>query len=407
MMNRILFINGYVYLPGESALKRTVYLFNLALLNGFEATLLTSDFNHYTKEVRDVEKFYADYPKYKSIIKFIRMKPYRKNISLRRYLSNNQFEKSALKWFEEYGSAYDIVYVTLPAPIIADKIRVLCDRFGTKLVIDVNDLWPDSLRLLLKNEWLYNLSTFLIRKQVHKGYSNADCIISVSDEYRKIAEAVNKQYTSSKTVYIGSMLERFDAGVKEYKSNIVKPLNEFWISYIGTIGISYDISTVIRAVDELNKVGYSNIKFKVFGKGPEEAKLKDLVKKLDNKNTEFFGFLEYEKMAAYLSVTDATVNCIKARALQSIINKIADYFAAGKPVLNCGQCLEMREMIEKYDVGYNYDAENVADLVEKIKYVFSNPSDASQKGANARELAEAKFNRFKTHTELLDFLDSI
>lgn len=404
-MKNILFVNGYVYLPGESALKRTVYLFGLALSKGYKATLLTSDFNHYTKEVRDVEKFYTDYPQYRNTIKFLKLRPYRRNISVRRYLYGSQFERDAVKWFDENGSTYDTVYLSLPAAIIADKIRPLCNRFGTKLVIDVNDLWPDSLRLFLKKEWLYKLCTFTIRKQVKRGYGNADCIVAVSDEYRKIVEALNTRYTSSKTVYIGAMLERFNEGVKKYKSDIVKPSNEFWIAYAGTIGASYDIATVIQAVDELNHAGYPNIKFKIFGKGPEEEKFKDLAERLDNKNIHFCGFMDYEKLAAYLSASDVSVNCIKANASQSVINKIADYFAAGKPVLNCGSSVEMQDMIKKNDVGYNYCAEDASNLAEMLKHIIANPVEASKKGSNARELAEAEFNRLKTHTELLKFLD--
>ena len=406
-MNKVLFINGYVYLPGESALKRTVYLFELALSKGYEATLLTSDFNHYAKEVRDIENFYVDYPQYKDTIKFIKMKPYQNNISVRRYLNGNQFERNAVKWFEKNGLAYDMVYLSLPAAIIADKIRPLCNRFGTKLVIDVNDLWPDSLRLFLKKEWLYKLCTYPIGRHVSKGYGNADCIVAVSDEYRKIAEAVNTRYTSSKTVYIGAMLEQFDEGVKRYSPHITKPSNEFWVIYAGTLGASYDIATVIRAVDELYKAGYHNIKFKIFGKGPEEEKLRYLAENLNSKNIEFCGFVDYDKLAAYLSVSDVSVNCIKSRASQSIINKIADYFAAGKPVLNCGSCVEMHDMIIRYEVGYNYEAENATVLAEKIKYVMNNPSDATKKGGNARKLAETEFDRLKTHTELLEFLDRI
>lgn len=406
-MKKILFINASVYLPGEAALKRTVYLFELARQKGYEVTFLTSDFNHYFKQKRNVEEYYKKHPEYKESIKFLPKIPYKKNISFKRYFSDRNFNAKAYKWFKQNAHNYDIVYLSLPASSLAWRMRPVCEANNCKFVIDVNDLWPESLRVVLKKDWLYKICTHFVMKKVKKGYAGADSIVAVSEEYLNVAKKVNTRHTSSKVVYIGAMLERFDEGVKQYKGTINKPENEFWISYSGTIGVSYDIETVIRAVDVLNKEGFNNVKFKLFGKGPEEEKLKAVAEQLGNKNVEFCGFMEYEKMAAYLAVCDVSANCLKQRASQSIINKIADYYAAGKPVLNCGACKEMHDMIEEYDVGYNYIAEDVNDLVAKIKHIMANPEEAKQKGTNARKLAEDKFDRRKTHLELLEFLDKV
>lgn len=49
-MKKTLFINGYIYIPGENAIKRTFYLFEMMRERGMDVTFLTSDFNHYTKQ---------------------------------------------------------------------------------------------------------------------------------------------------------------------------------------------------------------------------------------------------------------------------------------------------------------------------------------------------------------------
>ena len=103
----------------------------------------------------------------------------KKDISLNRFWAWKKFEKDALRWFKAMGKDYDAVYLTLPSPIIAKKIRSLCDAFKSKLIIDVNDLWPDSLRLFFKNDIVYNLLTYPIQKQVRVGYANADGIVAV------------------------------------------------------------------------------------------------------------------------------------------------------------------------------------------------------------------------------------
>ena len=37
---------------------------------GYNVTFVTSDFNHYAKQVRNIDKFYNEYPEYKNI-KFV------------------------------------------------------------------------------------------------------------------------------------------------------------------------------------------------------------------------------------------------------------------------------------------------------------------------------------------------
>ncbi len=401
---KILMINPYVYLPGEHALKRTMYLFELMSSRNIDVTFLTSDFNHYSKQQRNIESFYKKYPGYVNSIRFIHMKPYRKNISLNRFWAWKKFEKDALRWFKAMGKDYDAVYLTLPSPIIAKKIRSLCDAFKSKLIIDVNDLWPDSLRLFFKNDIVYNLLTYPIQKQVRVGYANADGIVAVSDEYRELAEKYNNRYCFSKTVYIGAMIDQFDHGVKKYAEKINKVADEYWITYVGTIGTSYDFVTVIDAVNALHNQGYTNIRFRIFGQGPEEQELKEYIREKGLKGTEFLGFVDYDFMAANLVKGDISINCIKARASQSIINKAADYFAAGKPILNCGPSMEMQKLVSDNNAGINYIAEDIHSLEKAILHLYNNPKESIEMGANARTTCMKLFDRKKTHQELIDIL---
>ena len=406
-MKKTLFINGYIYLPGESAIKRTFYLFDMMREQGLNVTFLTSDFNHYNKRVRDVNAFYSQHSEYRHCVKFLPMIPYEKNISVKRYLSGNAFEHAAVQWFKNNGKDYDVVYITLPASYIAREIRKYCDKFGTKMVIDVNDLWPESLRLVIRNEFLYNLSTYFIRKNVKKGYSNADGIVAVSNEYLKLASDVNDRATKRISVYIGAMLDKFDTGVEQYSKTIEKPNDEFWLTYVGTLGKSYDIDTVIGAVEKINREKHLKVRFKILGHGPTEAELKEFSKRIGTDAIDFMGFLDYQKMAAYLSKSDVCMNCIKPKASQSIINKISDYFSSGHPVLNCGPCKEMKELIDVYKTGINYESENIDSLCDAIMLIYGNTSLAAEMGRNARRLAELKFDRRASHQEIINLIETI
>ncbi len=406
-MKRTLFINYCAYVPGEKAIKRTFYLFQMMLEQGYDATFLTSDFNHYEKKSRDVESFYRDYPEYQNTVKFVHMKEYSKNISVKRFVSNGQCEKNILHWFTENGKEFDVVYISWPTYGLVNAIRKYCDEYQCKLIIDVNDLWPDSLRVVCKSDFIYNLFTRGMQKKTKQAFSYADGLVAVSEEYLELASKVNTRATHRLAIYIGSMMEKFDQGMLLNRNAVVKGDDEFWITYIGTLGVSYDLDTAIKAVAELRNESGLNIRLKILGQGPTEQYLKDVAKQAGCDGIDFVGFQEYGVMAAYLSKSDACINCIKVRASQSIINKAADYFSSGKPVLNCGACVEMRELVSKYDAGINYEAENVDSLKKSIQELIRDTGEAECKGRNARRLAEEKFDRNKTHQLIIQMIEDI
>ena len=95
-----------------------------------------------------------------------------------------------------------------------------------------------------------------------------------------------------------------------------------------------------------------NIKFIVMGDGPLKSEFEDYARE-KNVNAEFLGRLEYEKMTGILCACDIAVNPIKAKSAGSIINKVADYAAAGLPVINTQECEEYRNLVENYKIGFN------------------------------------------------------
>ncbi len=403
---KVLFINGLVYLPGEGGYKRTLYLFNMMRRMGYQVTLLTSDFNHYAKKVRDVEKFRKEYPDFDDI-EIIHMPPYKKNVSFGRWRSGEVWAKNVKVWLEGHYKGYDIVYAGMPDIPTILKIKDLCHTQGLKLIIDVRDLWPEVFRVLLKKEWMYRLFTAPIKKRADRCYAAADELMAVSNEYLQRGLSVNNKAKNREAVYIGATFDRFYSGIKKYASTIAKKEGEIWVTYAGTLGSTYDLYTLLDAAMVLQSKGYNNIIVKILGQGPEEAHLKKYAEERHIRNVDFVGFVDYEIMAAYLSKSDMTINSVKRRASQSIINKVADYFAAGIPCLNGSLCQEMRDLIVDYKAGLNFEPEDVASLVEAILEIAGDKERSREYGENAKKLAEERFDREKTYPQIIHLIDSV
>ena len=402
-MRRVLLVNASIYLPGEGGYKRTLYMFDMMRRAGYDVTLITGDFNHYKKETRDIAAFRKEYPDYGGI-EFLHMPPYKKNICLKRIFAEKSWARNLGKWFKKNYSRFDVVFFSDIDYVY--PVMKTCKKHGIGTIVDIRDLRPEAFKVVVRNEFLYNLLFWGMKIKADKGYAFPDELTAVSREYLDRGLRVNKKSKDPCVVYLGSTLERFDDGVAKYAAEFGKKDGEFRITYAGTLGESYDIATLIKAAAEIGKE-YDNVTFKILGQGPDLEKLENLRDEEKDGNVEFVGFLPYEKMAAYLSKSDVTVNAVKKTASQSIINKVADYFAAGIPMLNGCACKEQRDMVEEYNVGLNYEPEDVGDLVAKIKELIANDDERKVMGENARKLALEKFDRKTSYKELLKRIDEV
>ena len=403
---RILFYNSAVYLPGEGGYKRTMYLFDMMRNMGYDVTLVTSDFNHYAKTKRDVAKFRREYPDYSDVV-ILPAIPYSKNISIKRWISGLVYRRTLMKWFKQNYSKYDVVYTNMPGADTNIAMSKVCKKNNIKMIVDVRDLRPEVFRVLLKKDWLYKLVTFKMKLDADKAYNTADELLAVSNEYLQRGLSANNHCRNPKAVYIGAILDKFYKGIEKYASGIHKPEGEIWATYAGTLGNTYDLYTLIDVAKSLQDDGYKGMRFKILGQGPEDKPLKLYAKTKHVENVDFIGFVDYEMMAAYLSKSDMTINSLKARASQSIINKVADYFAAGIPILNGSLCKEMQDLVDDNKVGVNFEPENIESLKNAILYIINNPEKSKEFGENAKSLALKKFDRKTSYLEIIKTIEEV
>lgn len=401
---RVLLVNNSVYLPGEGGYKRTMYMFDMMRKMGYTVTLVTGDFNHYNKTARNIKQFKKEYSDYRDIV-FLHMPVYSKNISIKRYLSEKVWSKEFKKWFKNNATNFDVVFFSDIDYVL--PVNNICNKHGIKKIVDIRDLRPEAFHVVVKNDLLYRILFFPMKVKADRAYSCADEFVAVSQEYLDRGLKANTKSKNPVVVYLGSTLERFYKGVEIYSDSVRKEKGEFWISYAGTLGGSYDIETVLRAARLAEEKGQKTFKFKILGQGPDEKKFKEQNRSLGNTNVQFVGFLPYEQMAAYLYKSDLTVNAVKKAASQSIINKVADYFAAGIPMLNGCTCREQIDMVLEYDVGINYAAENPDDLLKAIVQLFNDPLKRKRMGENAKQLALSRFDRKTSYLEILKRIDTV
>lgn len=394
---------GYGWLPCEPGPSRFYYISKYFKEHGWDVTLIGGTFQHFTKKYRDMEKIKNE--KYPFNISFIEVTPYKKNVDIKRVISNKMAEDGIIRYLKYHK--FDLIYCSIPPNNIAKKVAKYCHDHSIKLIIDIEDLWPEAMRMLIKNEKLCDIVFHSFKRDAEITYKYADAIIGTSEDYTARATKYNHRNIIKKTVYVGCDIDIFDAGNQKFKDSIVKEKDEFWFSYAGSLGKSYDIETLIKASSVIYNEGYKNIKVKLLGTGPKEIELKKLKEDLKAFNVEFLGYKSYQEMSAYLCKSDVVVNSFVKGAPQSIPNKIGDYLASKSLILNTLENEVAKDLIDKNKVGLNVEPENVDDLVSTMLYIYNSKEIVKEYSLNARSLCEEKFDRKRSYLEIIKLAEEL
>ena len=394
---------GYGWLPCEHGPSRFYYIAKIFSEQGYDVELITTTYQHFDKAPRDKEKILSmGYP-FK--ITFIEAPAYKKNIDPSRIYSNLVFAKNVTKYLNE-SAGYDVIYCSIPSNRVARRVAEYCARTNTPLITDVEDLWPEAMEMVIRNGAARKL-LFPLKNDAEKVYALSDAVIGTSEEYTARAYKNQKRDIPYKTVYVGCDMAVFDNGIRDYAGEIEKPDGEIWIMYAGSIGTSYDIDNLVEAAKIFRDEGDARIRFMILGTGPEKERLEKLAEEYGLSNVRFLGYTAYPKMAAYLSKGDLTVNSFVKGAPQSIVNKVGDYLAAGKPMINTLESPEFMGLVEKYGFGKNVEPGKPAAFVKAVKELLEDPARYAKMCENARHLAETAFDRKHAYLTMVKTADDL
>lgn len=400
-MKKIAVITMGVRLNGEKGYTRFRYLCDFLTDAGYQVDLITTTFQHWEKAQRDIEKIKKE--DYKFGIKFIYEPGYKKNVDLKRIRSHKIAAKNLTELLEKDGG-YDLLYAEIPPNDVALAAAEYAKRKGIPFVADVNDLWPEAMRMVLDIPVVSPILFYPLQRDAEKVYSLVSGVIGTSDEYRDRPFQNQNRTVPKATVYVGNEISVFDKGAEDNDKVVVKLDGEFWVTYAGTIGTSYDIRTMVLAAEELTKRGRKDIRIKILGGGPMKEELETLANERQIYNVEFVGYAPYDKMAAYLKKSDILVNSFVRKAPQSIVTKIGDYLAAGRAMINTCMSPEFRRKVEQDGFGVNIEPEDVGILADAIERLYENEDQRLEMGRKARKIAEEQFDRPKAYQKIEELI---
>ena len=400
MKKDVMLIVNYWHFEQEKASSRYRSFANI-LCENYDLEVVTSTFCHLTKKQRDLDSLSLEKLPYKMTLQY--EKGYKKNIGLDRISSYRQFGRNVQKYLEKRKKP-DVIIVSVPSLSVADRVTKYANKNKIPVIVDIQDLWPEAFKMALSIPIISDILFYPMKKQADRIYARADKIMAVSDTYVKRGLECNDKDTSGLSIYIGSDSKLIAEKTSDIEVN--KPQNEFWIGYVGALGHSYDIESVIKAIKKLEDQDIKNIKFIVMGDGVLKEHFKQIA--IENEvNVEFTGLLEYGVMMKTLMACDIAVNPIIGKSVSSIINKVADYAAAGVPVINTQNSEEYRKLLERYNAGINVENGNISALAQAIKKLYTDDLLRKIMSENSTKMYDERFDRQKSYPRLIEEIERL
>lgn len=261
---------------------------------------------------------------------------------------------------------------------------------GAPLVLDVVDLWPESVTAsgLLNRPWI--IST--IRSVAKLIYGAATHVNVVTEGFRQNLIAMG--VPEGKLSVIENWMPTATYHLAEPDTAFAQQFDlqgKFVVMYAGNMGASQDLHTVLDAAKLLRD--QSDVRFALVGGGLQHDELVQRVADEQLTNVILPGRFPPEKMPGMYAFANVLLVHLKPDSLSdvSIPSKTFAYMASGRPVLMAVRG-DGAEFLQRNQFGLTAEPSNPASLAEAVlKLREMTPAAREEFGVNGRNAFELRY----------------
>ena len=329
-------VNPFDNLPPEGYRPQRYWLMARAFAQaGHQVTYWTSDFSHAHKAPRLFKETVAPDGFRLTLVPTM---PYPANICLRRVRSHRALARTWRQMAAAFPERPDVVIASLPPLSLASAALAFCRTVGARFVVDIQDAWPETFYRVAP-AWLFAP----LRATARRIYRAADAVTAVAARYLDLA----RSYGATSPFHLCHL--GIDLPPRPALHSPSRHLN---LLYLGAMGKSYDLETVIDAVKEM-----ADAELDLAGTGPKEKDLR--ARAADCPRIRFHGYLDAAALQTLFARADAGVIPMFPDSCVGVPNKLADYAAGGLRVVNSLPG-ETADLIARFAAGTFYTAGDVA-----------------------------------------------
>lgn len=277
---------------------------------------------------------------------------------------------------------YDVVILSSPPPFAIYRAYWLAKQKKAKLIYDVRDLWPMTLKELGGYSKRHPF-IWLMQKAEDFACRKADLITAVAqnsenylkgrglraDRFMPLGNGLLDAKVGSNSAPLSpDMLKTFSA---------IKQRSKLVVGYTGALGLANSMDTLLRAAAKTD----DGIHILIIGAGPELEPLKRLSQDLAIVNrVHFVGSVSPDQVATCLEFIDvAYVGLLNRRFYKfgASLTKLNNYMDAAKPIIYAAE--DLHNAVELSCCGICCSAEDPAAVTEALTKMAALPMEDRRK----------------------------
>ena len=281
----------------------------------------------------------------------------------------------------------DVIIGSTAHPLAAQAGASLANTLGVPFILEVRDLWPETLidmGALRRNSVLARALTRVEGSLCNESSGIIVVPDKATDYYSQRGIPMNKMLWIPNCVN----LEEYTCTVP----SVAKPANDalFNVVYMGALGANDGMRNAVEAWALLERAGHSDIQLILYGEGTEKPALMDLVRSRRLSSVSFRDRVPKNQVPAILDRADAALMCLLSLPLYRYgvsPNKLGDYMAAGKPAIYSSDWSIVA--LESSRCAIRCAAEDPQALMEAVLQMRTkSEADRAKMGRRARVYAE-------------------
>ncbi len=315
----------------------------------------------------------------------------------------NNASKFSKSHFKE--KKFDIIFCESPPLFLGITALQLSKKFNAKLVMNISDLWPESVEKLevVTNKFIlapfYWLEKYLYRKSALITGQTQGIVDSVKSKLKNKAIPV-LWYPNG----IAVKELQLHAEVPESVKAMI-PKGKKILLYAGNFGFAQGLDIILKAASNLKS--REELHFILIGDGPERENLLELKYKLGLENCDIYRSISRKELFSLIQLSFAYIVPLKRIELflGAIPSKIFEPLAMGVPVLLGVDGEARRIFCEDAKAAKYFTPENVEDLSQSIVELLENEELRNAMIAEGKALINGTFDRDNIQKKLQKELD--
>ncbi len=348
-----------------------------------QVTVWTTEPHYPQKELYEQKDFWQEAPQGLKIERIqTRSSRFEKNL-LRRLLLYIEVLFRFYKMILAETEKYDVVFVTSP-PLSIPLVGLVAKwKFKAKFIVDIRDLWPETLSAL-KGIFpkVIRYLNYKIEKLI---YQKADKLIVNSEGFTTYIQ---------KTIRDKEKIHFLPNGLTNSELEIVPTFSnkeKVTVVYTGNMGMAQDIESLFRLAEDFQSC--KNVHFLLIGYGKHYAEICQKILDKGLRNIEIKPPESRRKVWERLRKADIAYIGLKEHPIFKTVipGKLIDYMGASLPIIGITSGYS-KKIIEKAGAGLVFNKNDYSMMKKNLSELIENPDLRKYYGQNGNEYARQNFN---------------